>query len=232
MYQKLTGSLLGFPTLFWLFTAFACALFLLFPEIDIKFSSLFYDNGFYMETWPFIEAVYLWAPRLLNLCLILLILGTLYSLIFKKTLFNIKKAVLLYLLFSILLGPGVLVNLILKDHVDRARPRHVMEFGGDKQFTPALVISDQCEQNCSFVSGHAAGGFVFIALALLFQGRRRHQIFTASVLYGGSVGLIRIIQGGHFLSDIVFAFIFTYLVVRLIFYLFFERGKEHHEYTT
>ena len=218
--------LFGIPPLFWLITALFSLLFLLFPEIDLQFTALFYQNGFYLEHHPFNDVVYDWAPRVINLCVLLLLLSFLYCQ-FKKlnALFNIKKMVLLYLLSAILIGPGIFVNLILKEHVDRPRPRHIVEFGGDKQFIPALIVSDQCQSNCSFVSGHAAGGFALIALALLFQGWRRHLITVAAILTGGTIGLVRVMQGGHFLSDVIFAFLATYLTSRVLYYLFFERGK-------
>lgn len=129
---------------------------------------------------------------------------------------------MLYLFTAILVGPGIFVNLVLKEFVDRPRPRDVEQFGGDKRFIPALIISDQCQSNCSFVSGHAAGGFAFIALALLFQGRKRYLIFAASIFAGGTIGMVRIMQGGHFLSDIIFALLVTYLTSKIVYYLFFE----------
>ena len=226
MHSPESLRLLGIPPLFWLITALLSALFLLLPEIDLRFSALFYQNGFYLEHHPFNEAIYIWAPRVVNLYVLALLSGVLYCQ-FKKldTLFNIKKMVLLYLLSAILIGPGIIVNLVLKEHVDRPRPRHVMEFGGDKQFIPALTISDQCQSNCSFVSGHAAGGFALIALALLFRGRRRYQIAAVAILTGGTIGLVRVMQGGHFLSDVIFAFLVTYLTSRVLYYLFFERWK-------
>ena len=127
------------------------------------------------------------------------------------------------MLVSIIMAPGVVVNLTLKDNVDRARPKNITQFGGDRQFTPAFVVSDQCESNCSFVCGHAAAGFSFIALALVFTGKRRQRIFAVAVTAGFLIGLVRVIQGGHFLSDVIFSFFFTYLTIRLLYYLIMER---------
>ena len=71
------------------------------------------------------------------------------------------------------LGPGLVVNGILKEHWGRARPRDVTQFGGDRRFTPALVIADQCERNCSFSAGHPSAGFALAALAYASISRRR-----------------------------------------------------------
>lgn len=224
-YQSL--RILGISPLFWLITALLSALFLLFPEIDTNFTALFYKDGFYLEHHPINEAIYIWAPRLVNLCVLGLLIGVLYCQFKKlKSLFNIEKVVLLYLLSVILIGPGIIINLVLKEYVDRPRPRHVVEFGGNKQFIPALIISDQCQSNCSFVSGHAAGGFAIVALALLFHGRKRQLWFGAALVTGSVIGLVRVMQGGHFLSDVIFAFLVTYLTSKVLYYLFFEREKK------
>ncbi|MCF6281971.1 MAG: phosphatase PAP2 family protein [Candidatus Polarisedimenticolaceae bacterium] len=216
--------LFGIPVYFWLIVALFSGLFILFPEIDLNVTALFYRDGFYLEHHPFNDAIYTWAPKIINFFVLTLLVGILYC-HFKKcdTFFNIRKVALLYLFTAILVGPGIVVNLVLKEFVDRPRPRHVEQFGGSKSFVPALIISDQCQSNCSFVSGHAAGGFSLIALAFLFHGRRRHLIFAAAVVTGGIIGLVRMMQGGHFLSDVIFAFLVTYLTTKIIYYLFFER---------
>jgi lipid A 4'-phosphatase len=85
-------------------------------------------------------------------------------------------------------------------------------FGGDRPFTPPAVLADACERNCSFVSGHAATAFSLIAVA--WVARNRWWLLGGAAL-GALVGLGRMAQGGHFLSDIVFAFWVTYLVALL-----------------
>lgn len=122
-----------------------------------------------------------------------------------------------FLLLTLGLGPGLLVNTVIKNHSGRARPVHVQEFGGDKKFTPAFVISDQCKRNCSFVSGDAALGY--FGLAFVFVVRRRKIIACAGVLAGTLLGLVRMAQGAHFLSDVIFAGVFTLLVAWLLYFI-------------
>ena len=55
------------------------------------------------------------------------------------------------------LGVGLIVNSFLKEYFGRARPRDIVEFGGDKMFTAVWQVSDACYTNCSFTSGEAAG---------------------------------------------------------------------------
>ena len=71
---------------------------------------------------------------------------------------DVRAAV--FLLLSLALGPGLLVNTVLKDHWGRARPAQIDGIRRRSQhFTPALVPADQCARNCSFPAGHPAIGF-------------------------------------------------------------------------
>ncbi|HXK29133.1 MAG TPA: phosphatase PAP2 family protein, partial [Candidatus Binatia bacterium] len=60
-------------------------------------------------------------------------------------------------------------------------------------------------------SGDASMGYYF--LAFLFVARkRRWAIALAAYTLGTAIGVLRIAQGAHFLSDVIFAGFFTYLV--------------------
>ena len=67
------------------------------------------------------------------------------------------------------------------------------------------MIVDQCVDNCSFPSGHGSLGFWVTALAFLAPPRWRKAALTAALAFGVVVGVVRIAQGGHFLSDVVFS---------------------------
>ena len=53
-----------------------------------------------------------------------------------------------------------------------------------------------------FIRAWGAGLWV-IAFALLAPPPWRRAAVAAAVLFGGMVGVVRIAQGGHFLSDVV-----------------------------
>ena len=57
-------------------------------------------------------------------------LVVLVSGLFASKLASCRKNVIFILLF-LALGPGLVVNLMLKDQLGRARPREVVDFGGD-----------------------------------------------------------------------------------------------------
>lgn len=103
----------------------------------------------------------------------------------------------------LLLGPGLLVNGLLKTHWHRARPADVEAFGGEATFTPPFQMAGECARNCAFVSGEGAGA---VALALAAAGlappswRLRAALAAVAVLASG----LRMATGRHFLSDVVF----------------------------
>lgn len=206
----------------------ATLLFYAFPELDIRFSMFFYDpvRGFYLADTPFCRWIYD-SVEIVSLAwggLAVLLLSARW--IRKKNMFGPSTKQLIYLLAVLAIGPGLIVNMILKDNWGRARPVDVMEFGGASAFTPAFAISSQCHKNCAFVSGHSAMGFYFIAFAFLCR-RRRSLFILLAAIYGTVVGWVRILQGGHFLSDVVFAFFIIHAVSAVLYWMMFERKPPH-----
>ena len=184
-----------------------CALlFIFYPQIDLAISQWFYtpeERFLYKRSAP-VQFVYRLFAVLHIPMLLLFIFAGLYMNFRKHSPDWYRKKTLTFLMLSLVLGPGLLVNTVIKDNsTGRARPSKVEPFGGENSFTPAFVYSGTCERNCSFVSGHAALGFYFITLGWILASRRW---FIAGCMIGATVGLGRIIQGGHFLSDVIFAF--------------------------
>lgn len=116
-----------------------------------------------------------------------------------------------------LLGAGVLVNGVFKAQWGRPRPHMVSEFGGTWVFQPALQTGGKCRGNCSFVSGHSATGYALMGLGMMGAARTRRRWLGVGLAAGLGLGVARITQGGHFLSDVVFAGLVvwaTHLAVR------------------
>ena len=200
-------------------------IFLLFPHIDIDFSSLFYDEsrgGFYLSENIIIKFFYKFVVVVIQTFTLLIILLLLISGILKKEFLNLTKKKLIYLLLVLALGPIAIVNLVFKDNWGRVRPRHIVEFKGDKNFTPAFIKTNQCDKNCSFVCGHASAAFYFFALIPLVRFRKTMALFAFS--FGSLIGLVRIVQGGHFLSDVIFSGFFVYFSYRIVYYLMFKKN--------
>lgn len=112
---------------------------------------------------------------------------------------------LLLLLMVLVFGLWITVNVVLKEGWGRPRPEQVGDFGGAKVFQPWWQPSRQCPTNCSFVTGHGATGAVLLAVGLLSPAVRRRRWLMAGWAAGLTIGLGRMIQGGHFASDVLFA---------------------------
>ena len=209
------------------FSIITAIIFIFFPQLDIMTSGLFFKEGhFFARNYLPFELIYDYAPSMTGIFFLAVLILFVYMQFKKRDqMLGLKKKAYLYLILAMLLGPLLVVNGLLKEFSGRARPRHIVEFSGDKTFTPAFIISDQCKRNCSFVSGHASAGFYFVALSLLFTGRRRKILFWSAVAAGGVIGLVRIIQGGHFLSDVTFSYVFVYLTSLLLHYRMFKNDK-------
>jgi lipid A 4'-phosphatase len=137
-------------------------------------------------------------------------------LIEKRQWFGLDQARCWFMIAVLIVGPGIVANLILKDNLGRARPRDVVEFGGTKAFTPPLIPSRECPRNCSFISGEASSIYAaFFALALLIP-QYRMGLLIGGIATGTLAGIVRIIQGAHFLSDVLFAGVFMAITVSLL----------------
>jgi lipid A 4'-phosphatase len=119
----------------------------------------------------------------------------------------------LFLVLSLNIGPGLLVNGLLKEGWGRPRPRMVTEFGGDHAFRPWWDPRGTCDSNCSFVSGETSSAVWMTAPAMLAPPPWRSVALGAALLYGAAVATMRLLASGHFLSDVIFAGIFTGLVI-------------------
>jgi lipid A 4'-phosphatase len=188
----------------WLFLA-TVVLFTAFPAVDLAVSGLFRDpgHGFTVGRIFAVRALHegwdmaAWATGLA------LIFYLIAGFLWKGLAARGRRRAAAFLLLALLVGPVLIVN-TLKNTWGRARPMTIVELGGDKRFTPALVPSDQCPRNCAFSSGHAAFGFWWMTPA--FVDRRRRAMWIAlGFALGLGIGLVRIAQGGHFLSDVLFS---------------------------
>ncbi|HHD84216.1 MAG TPA: phosphatase PAP2 family protein [Campylobacteraceae bacterium] len=217
-------------TRFWIILFVALALLFIYdPKIDLQAASLFYKEGtFYLADNPLVQFLYHYSPWF-AVGVGIVSLGMLVAdFISKKEYFGIRRKVWAYLLLALLLGPGLVVNFVFKEHWGRARPVQVTQFGGEKNFTPAFIPANQCSHNCSFSCGHASNGFYFIALALLAK-KHRWLWLTLATLFGFLIGAGRMAQGGHFLSDVIFSFFFVLFTSLLLYRWFFGREEKERQ---
>lgn len=202
-------------------------LFIAFPQIDLAVSGLFYrGDGHWAlnreDLWLAIP--YRGLPRLGQGLLVALLLLWLLGFAKRFPKLKARQATFGFLLAAALLGPVLLVDATLKEHSGRTRPVNIVQFGGSKQFTPAFIPADQCQANCSFVSGHVATAAFIMAFGWLGAPAVRRRWLWASLAFGGLFALVRIVPGGHFLSDTVFAWFATYFSLWATEWLFRRLG--------
>lgn len=197
------------------------ALFFFFSGIDLWASGLFYrvGDGFFLgQRWP-LRAVYAAVPYTVDAVVVVVPILFLLSVLRRRPFCGVDRRVAAFLLLSLVLGPGLVVNTVFKDHWGRARPAQIVDFGGTQNFTPAPFPADQCARNCSFPAGHPAIGFYLVSFAFLIRDARRRRLAEgAAITTGALIGIIRMAQGGHFLSDVVFSGFFVYATSWLLYH--------------
>lgn len=183
-------------------------LFGVWPELDLRATAPWYraGAGFVGAGMGWVQVLYVatpWVGKIVVLALLALLLAC--ALRPRWCSATLRRRARIALACWIL-GVGLLVNTGLKDHWGRPRPAHLVQYGGQSYFQPALAPSSQCGTNCSFVSGHAATGFMLMSFGLLAGPRARRRWLAIGLVSGAIIGFARMLQGGHFASDIVFAF--------------------------
>lgn len=119
-------------------------------------------------------------------------------------------------LAGLALGPGLLVNLVLKGYWGRPRPIQTEMFGGDAPYVAPWRITDWCVDNCSFVSGEGASAAWMVAAVALAPEPWRRLLLTPMVTYAVALSMNRVAFGAHFLSDVVLSWSLTAVVMSLL----------------
>lgn len=133
------------------------------------------------------------------------------------------------LISTLIIGPGLIVNGVLKEYILRPRPRDIVPFGGDFPFVPIGQWHGICAGNCSFVSGEAALAPIMLLSVLLFP--KSWQRPAIMVLWPASVAmaLLRVTVGAHYISDVVLGYGLTVLIFCVLAQLitFFSKRPIH-----
>lgn len=204
MLRSIVSSLAARP---WTASLCAAVLVCLFPEIDLWTSAWFFDfsTSSWMPRSDLMQFARSGVPPVIIGGLLFVLVLWVAGKVLGHTFWDITGQKAGYLLVSLAIGPGLIVESFLKVYYGRARPRDVVPFGGDDPFTPALWFADACTRNCSFVSGHAALAFWVTAFAFLFPAKDRAGMIVFGIALGLVMGLARMAEGAHFFSDVVFA---------------------------
>jgi membrane-associated PAP2 superfamily phosphatase len=202
------------PVLHWLLlTLLACAVFTLWPGIDLAVSDAAMraagdpERGAPLYAWgqhPLVQASYWSVPTLGRLAL-LVSLVLWWRRAPASPFWRRWRGRAPWIAAMLVLGVWLLVNEGFKEHWGRPRPGAVATLGGELPFRSIAQPSSLCASNCSFPSGHAAQGYAVMVAGLLAAPHRRRAWLRAGLAAGLLIGAGRVLQGGHFLSDILFA---------------------------
>lgn len=189
--------------------------FIVFFQVDIFVSMLFF-NG---KIFPLSAVEWLRDVRDLYMIICWIIILHIAALFCFQTkiVTQIPAWVYGFITLCAALGPGLLVNGIMKAYLGRARPYQVDIFGGDASFTPPLPFPvGQCATNCSLVSGEAASAFMMIIILWLIFCQPLHKNIHRTILVAlvfAPMAVLRIMVGRHFLSDVLLAGLLMGVVV-------------------
>lgn len=199
------------------------------PQLDLAITNYFYQptqnfpsNGFYdfLYNYGVIPGQILFIISATLLCL---------SWLFKK--WRPWHTPALILTLTLLIGSGLIVHELFKEHWGRPRPKQVTEFGGTQAFRPFYQPNffHQTEPSKSFSCGHCTMGFYFFALALVARRQNYTKTFWAALALALSLGislsLARIAQGGHFFSDTLVSAIVMWLTAYVCVEWLYPEGK-------
>jgi len=182
-------------------------------NFDMEIEKLFYspDSGWFLKDanpWAFLYH-YGNIPGLIMASLGFLVF--IFSFFYRRI--SHWRKVGLFLSLVMLVGPGLVVNATFKQHWGRPRPRQIQEFGGGRRYLP-IWQKGKGGEGKSFPSGHASVGFyLFTPFFFLRKKGEKWGVFflCLGISYGLFMGSARMVQGGHFPSDVFWAGGFTYL---------------------
>jgi lipid A 4'-phosphatase len=186
-----------------------------YPQLDLKLAALFYDpstNGF-IAVGDWVIYVRDAATLLITLLVAPALFAIVGKLIMPQRRMLIPGRAALFLSVSLVVGPFLVTNVILKDHWARMRPADMVQFGGNEQITAWWDPTGPCPDNCSFIAGEPSAAFWTFAPASFAPPQWRPLAYAGVLIFAAAMGVLRMASGAHFFSDVVFAGVFMFLVV-------------------
>jgi lipid A 4'-phosphatase len=136
----------------------------------------------------------------------------------------------LVVVLTVAIGPGLLVNGILKPYWGRPRPQEVKVFGGTQDFRPVQRPSGPGGGK-SFTCGHCSVAFSIVSAASFYpcHPALAGVALGAGLVYGIAAGEARMAQGGHFPSDVLWSGIIVFVVAVFFHWVVFRIPEEAKE---
>jgi membrane-associated phospholipid phosphatase len=193
-------------------------------DLDIALTGLFYDSGvrdFPISVIPWVQDVrwvLMHVPHLVTLLALAALVGKALRLPFLQWL-PTRHA--FFLLSTLLVIPGLVVNAGLKENWGRPRPHETVLFGGTTEFYPWWKLGGPCDDNCSFVSGEVSGVAWLSAAAALTPPNIRPFAVAGTIVVTAATAFLRVAFGGHWFSDVMISATLTFFLVAVMHRFFF-----------
>jgi lipid A 4'-phosphatase len=207
---------------FEIFSLVFLTLFISYFDLDITTQRLFYHASsssiWFQKENPFWQFGYHYGTLPAILLTFAALIGFILSWIKPKI--KAYRRYFMFIILTLIIGPGLLINAVLKDHWGRPRPRQVQEFGGRWEFKEIWQPGTPGKGK-SFPCGHCSMGFFFITIYYCFKRKHKALAYSSvvfSIAIGTFIGFARISQGGHFFSDVLWSWGLTYLTASFLYY--------------
>ncbi|WP_208979321.1 phosphatase PAP2 family protein [Pseudovibrio axinellae] len=201
------------------------AIFLIFPALDIWVSSFFYngEGSFPVSKDPFWRSVRYFGIYIFQWVAGLAVLVLLIKLALPKlkALMDLRHPI--FVLSTLILGPGIIVNLLFKNQWGRPRPRQTDIFGGDLPFIGVWQPTNTCDSNCSFVSGEGSASIWLLTLVFIAPKPLRAPLAAAIGTLVLVLSANRVAFGGHYFSDTLLSWGITMLVILAVYQYLYQR---------
>jgi len=192
-------------------------------NFDLRFSAEFFteeNEWFLAETPP-----WNWLYEYGVIPGILVSILSFFTWIYSRT--NKKLAILrpyfLICALTPIIASALLVNVVLKDHTGRPRPREIKQFSGNWEYLPALQTGIPGRGH-SFPCGHCSIAFTLTSGVVFWRHSRKFAISSLSLglVFGILMSIARIVQGGHFITDAMWSLGVVWLTLTALYYFVYQ----------
>ncbi len=171
-------------------------------DLDRKIESIFFSDsrGWYLgeeQPWQFFYQYGTIPGVILS---VMALLGYLVCQVNDR--YRQWRHYFLLVVLTSIIGAGIMVNVILKPYWGRPRPSQTVEYGGALEYRPVYAPGEP-GRGRSFSCGHSTMGFLFVSLFFFYRKSRiiAYGGLAAGLIGGSLLGLTRMLQGAHYLSD-------------------------------
>ena len=206
-----------------------------FHPIDMQIAQAFYDPRVaYGWPWASVGWVRFVNDHLITIVTIVGAVASVLLWIFGSRVDKSWRFAGMFLFLSLLVGPGLLVNEVLKAEWGRAVPRDVVNFGGSHAYRHisnpgASGPPERGGEGGSFPSGHASVAFWTSGFYFLLRRKRPRAALVAlsgTLAFGALVAFARMAAGRHFISDVVWSGIIVLTMNWLLYHALLRRWPE------